>query len=171
MTAPSALLLALALPFALLPAQDSVAQVAAPDAREHIRRALDALGGEERIRAIQTIEIQGTGAEYRGAEVQGWSPAKPTRTDHRETLVADFAHARVSHEYKTGRHDGSTRWRRFIYAGEERAWVEFSNRIADRGPHPRAAEDRRELFRRIPTTCCSRRGSIPTGWKGWRIPA
>jgi hypothetical protein len=76
---------------------------------------LDALGGEERMGAIKTIEIQGTGAEYRGAEVQGWSPGKPTRTDHRETLVADFPHA--------------------------------------------------------PGTCCSRRGSIPTGWKGWRIPA
>jgi glyoxylase-like metal-dependent hydrolase (beta-lactamase superfamily II) len=144
-----ALLLGLAVSYRSLHAQDS-ARAGSPDALAQIRRAVAALGGDARIEAIRSLEIHGTGAEYRGAEVQGWSPGKPTRTDHRERIVADFNGERVAHEYRTGRHDGSTRWRRFIYAGDERAWVEFSNRIAGRGPHPRAAEDRRELFRRIP---------------------
>lgn len=122
----------------------------AADARNRIERALEVLGGEARVRAIATIEIQGTGVEFRAAEIQGWKPGSRTRSEHRETLVADFPNARVSHEYRTGRHDGSTRWRRFMYAGEQRAWIEFTNRIADRAPHPRAAEDRRELLRRIP---------------------
>ncbi len=122
----------------------------AADARNRIERALEVLGGEARVRAIATIEIQGTGVEFRAAEIQGWKPGSRTRSEHRETVVADFPNARVSHEYRTGRHDGSTRWRRFMYAGEQRAWIEFTNRIADRAPHPRAAEDRRELLRRIP---------------------
>ncbi|MGH7627860.1 MAG: hypothetical protein ACREOF_00400 [Gemmatimonadales bacterium] len=153
MTVRAVLLLALGIQGTTVHAQQSPATTdttGARGAREQIRLALRALGGEDQVRAIATIEIQGTGAEFRAAEIQGWKPGSRMRSEHRETLVADFPNQRVSHEYRTGRHDGSTRWRRFMYAGEERAWIEFTNRIADRRPHPRAAEDRRELFRRIP---------------------
>jgi len=148
-----ALLLTFATQSVLVHAQQSgpAAEAAGADeARALVQRALEVLGGEPRVRAIVTVEVQGAGAEFRAAEVQGWSPGKPTRAEHRETLVADFPGERVSHEYRTGRHDGSTRWRRFIYAGGDRAWVEFTSRTASWAPHPRAAEDRRELFRRIP---------------------
>ncbi len=35
------------------------------EARDRIGTALQALGGEQRVRAIRTLEIQGTGAEFR----------------------------------------------------------------------------------------------------------
>ncbi len=146
----AAMVLALAASVPSVSAQQPEPADSAGEPRTRIQRALEALGGEQRIRAIGTIEVQGTGAEFRAAEVQGWSPGKPTRSEHRETLVADLAQERVSHEYRTARHDGSTRWRRFIYAGGNRAWVEFTSRTASQAPHTRAAEDRRELFRRIP---------------------
>jgi glyoxylase-like metal-dependent hydrolase (beta-lactamase superfamily II) len=104
----------------------------------------------DRIRALRSVTVRGSGSEFRSAEVQGWSPDTVSRAAHEETLVADFHGQRVSYEHRTGRHDGSTRWRRFIYAGGDRAWVEFTSRTADWRPHPRAEEDRRELFRRIP---------------------
>jgi glyoxylase-like metal-dependent hydrolase (beta-lactamase superfamily II) len=148
----AALLLACAAHVAALHAQGTAPadRTAADDARAYIQQALEALGGERRVRAIATVEVQGTGAEFRAAEGQGWSPGKATRAEHRETLVADFPRERVSHEYRTARHDGSTRWRRFIYAGGDRAWAEFTSRTASWAPHPRAADDRRELFRRLP---------------------
>ena len=120
------------------------------DALAIVRRALDALGGLDRVRALKIVTVRGSGSEFRSAEVQGWSPDKVSRAPHEETLVADFHGQRVSYENRTGRPDGSTRWRRFIYAGGDRAWVEFTSRMADWRPHPRAEEDRRELFRRIP---------------------
>jgi hypothetical protein len=130
-------------------AADSTIELA-PDAASIISGALDELGGLERVRAIATLEIRGSGAEFRSAEVQGWSPERVSRAPHEETLAADFRGPRVAHEYRTGRHDGSTRWRRFIYTQGDRGWVEFTSRTADWGSHGRADEDRRELFRRVP---------------------
>jgi glyoxylase-like metal-dependent hydrolase (beta-lactamase superfamily II) len=130
-------------------AEDSTAEIT-PDAASIVSRALDQLGGLERVRAIATLQIRGGGAEFRSAEVQGWSPERVSRAPHEEILVADFRGQRVAHEYRTGRHDGSTRWRRFIYARGDRGWVDFTSRTADWGSHPRADEDRRELFRRVP---------------------
>ena len=123
----------------------------AGEARAQIQRALEVLGGEQRVRAIATVEVQGDGGGVPRRGSAGLEPgqAHPAPSTGRRSSPISRSE-RVSHEYRTGRHDGSTRWRRFIYAGGDRAWVEFTSRTASWAPHPRAAEDRRELFRRIP---------------------
>jgi glyoxylase-like metal-dependent hydrolase (beta-lactamase superfamily II) len=129
------------------PASDSAA---ARLGRSQVARAFAVLGGDSVLARIATLDVRGTGTEWRSAEVQGRSPDHETPTPHEEWIVADVRRERLVHEYRTPRHDGSLRWRRFIYDGEERIVGDFVNRSAGRGHAPSAAQSRRELRRRFP---------------------
>lgn len=128
----------------------STDSIAAARGRAQIARAYTVLGGDSVARRIVTIDVRGSGTEWRSAEVQGPSPGRETPTPHEEWIVADLREDRVSHEYRTQRHDGSLRWRRFMYDGEERVFGDFVGRSAGRGHAPASAETRRELTRRFP---------------------
>ena len=134
-------------PAAAQPPSDSVA---ARLGRSHVMRAFAVLGGDSVLHRIATLDVRGVGTEWRSAEVQGPSPDRETPSPHEEWLVADVRGGRVVHEYRTGRHDGSTRWRRFIYDAETRTFGDFIVRAAGRGHSPSAAESRRQLSRRLP---------------------
>ncbi|MGH9900682.1 MAG: hypothetical protein ACRD68_02465, partial [Pyrinomonadaceae bacterium] len=116
------------------PAQHSgLAQSPAPsdaDARRKIEAALDALGGAARLRAITSLTVRTKGREHRSAEAQGYHPDKVTDAAHEETIVVYPSGDKLLYEHKTGRHDGTTRWRRWAYTGDERLVADFVEHFA-----------------------------------------
>ncbi|MEP7344619.1 MAG: hypothetical protein ABI877_05115, partial [Gemmatimonadaceae bacterium] len=88
-------------------------------------RAVNALGGLKRLEEIRFVHVHGTGEEFRSAQLQGPSPERQTSMRHEEWLTLDLAGNRASLEYHTPRHDGSDRWRRFMYAADQRTYVDM----------------------------------------------
>jgi len=82
--------------------------------------------------------------------VQGYSPDKQTKAEHEETLVAFLDGKRLVFEHKTGRRDGTYRWRRFIYLNDERLVADFVNKNAFGSQRPTAQTERSRLARNIP---------------------
>lgn len=121
------------------------------EARETLYRALDALGGYDRLRALNSLYFKGKGSEFRSADLQGPDPFTPTRTSHEETTVAFPREGRILYEHRTGRHDGSVRWRRWMYAGEERTIVDMQDEFVSQvSRDPAAANERDRIARTIP---------------------
>lgn len=120
-------------------------------AQQTLDQALDALGGSERLRRLDSLYFKGKGSEFRSADLQGPDPSTPTRTSHEETTAVFPAAQKVLYEHRTGRHDGSFRWRRWMYTGEERTIVDHQDDLVSQlRRDPAAATERARLARSIP---------------------
>ena len=82
------------------------------EARVILEQALGVLGGLERLTAIKSIVFKGEGDEFRSADLQGPNPNTSVRTFHEETVAVQPSQNKVLYEQRTGRHDGSFRWRK-----------------------------------------------------------
>jgi hypothetical protein len=126
------------------PAQDQQAQ-------QTLEKGLQVFGGIERLRNLNSILFKGKGSEFRSADLQGPDPSTPTKTSHEETTAAFPSQERILYEQRTGRHDGSFRWRRWMYAGEERTVVDMQDDfISQVRRDPNAATERARIARTIP---------------------
>ncbi|HEX6183786.1 MAG TPA: MBL fold metallo-hydrolase [Pyrinomonadaceae bacterium] len=151
-------LLALALAAALLflPAasvragQADAAPTANEDARRKVESALDALGGATRLRSLGSVIIRAVGREHRSAEAQGYDPERVTDAPHEELVVAYLSEEKLLYEHKTGRHDGTTRHRRWSYVGDERTVVDFVEHFAAARRYDAARAERLRRARRVP---------------------
>ena len=133
--------------------QPSASQPAArldTDARRTLDAALDALGGAERLKALASIVITTKGREHRSAEAQGYDPERETDAAHEELIVVVPAKEKFLYEHKTGRHDGTTRWRRWSYEGDERTISDFVARFAGARRYEGARAERLQRERRVP---------------------
>ena len=120
-------------------------------AQQTLAHALHALGGIERLRSLKSLYFKGKGSEFRSADLQGPDPSTPTRTFHEETTAVIPAEQKVLYELRTGRHDGSVRWRRWMYAGEERTILDHQDDlISQLRRDPAAATERARMSRSIP---------------------
>jgi glyoxylase-like metal-dependent hydrolase (beta-lactamase superfamily II) len=120
-------------------------------AQQTLDQALSALGGLERLRNLNSLYFKGKGSEFRSADLQGPDPSTPTRTFHEETTAVIPAEQKILYEQRTGRHDGSFRWRRWMYAGEERTIVDHQDDlISQLRRDPAAATERARMARSIP---------------------
>lgn len=120
-------------------------------AQQTLDNALQALGGADRLRAVSSLFFKGKGSEFRSADLQGPDPSTPTKTFHEETTAAFPAQEKILYEQRTGRHDGSFRWRRWIFAGEERTILDMQDDLVSRvARDPAAATERARIARTIP---------------------
>lgn len=120
-------------------------------ARQTLEQALQALGGLERLRALNSLFFKGKGSEFRSTDLQGPDPSTPVKTFHEETTAAFPSQEKILYEQRTGRHDGSYRWRRWMYAGEERTIVDVQDDLVSQVRRdPAAATERARMARSIP---------------------
>ncbi len=120
-------------------------------AQQTLEQALNALGGVERLRGLKSLYFKGKGSEFRSAELQGPDPSTPTRTSHEETFAVIPAEQKVLYEQRTGRHDGSFRWRRWMYAGDERTILDHQDDLISQVRRdPAAATERARIARSSP---------------------
>jgi glyoxylase-like metal-dependent hydrolase (beta-lactamase superfamily II) len=119
-------------------------------ARRVLDNALRSLGGIERLRALTSILLRAKGVERRSAEVQGYQPDGATNAEHEETLVVFPSQARLSYEHRTGRHDGTVRWRRWMLSGSERVVADLVVNAVYPARGASVAQQRVRLARRIP---------------------
>jgi len=120
-------------------------------AQQTLAQALQALGGVERLRSLNSLYFKGKGSEFRSADLQGPDPSTPARTFHEETTAVLPSQQKILYELRTGRHDGSFRWRRWMYAGEERTIVDHQDDlISQTRRDPAAATERARMARGIP---------------------
>lgn len=131
-----------------VPALAALSQDRSPAAL--VAAAVDGLGGVERIRALRSIEVHGVGVEYRSAQIQGPAPGRQVPTPREEWLTVDRVRGRVAEEYHAARHDGSDRWRRFVYGADDRMVVDRIRGFASQGRFPSGGAVGRDLARRIP---------------------
>lgn len=137
---------------AALVQEQSAPPPAAEDAgaRALVNAALDALGGAERLRAAGAIVVRTRGREHRSAEAQGYHPERESDAAHEETIVAYTSEERLLYEHRTGRHDGTTRWRRWSYLGDERTVADFVERFAAARRQDSFRVERARRARRLP---------------------
>ncbi|HEX5707000.1 MAG TPA: MBL fold metallo-hydrolase [Pyrinomonadaceae bacterium] len=115
-------------------------------ARRLVADALDALGGASRLEAITSVLVKTEGRENSAAIAQGYKPEGEGKSAaHEESIVAYPAQERFLYELKTARGDGTYRWRRWAYTGDERTVVDFVERFA---AARRAESNRAERLRR-----------------------
>ncbi len=119
-------------------------------ARRKIEEALDALGGAASLEAITSVLIKTEGREHSSAIAQGYHPEKETEAAHEETIVAYPAQERFLYEPKTARGDGTYRWRRWAYTGDERTVVDFVERFAAARRSEANGAERVRRARRVP---------------------
>ena len=154
----SLLLCAAALAAAVAPCASRAAQVSdaearpAPDADalRTITASLDALGGAARLKAVRSISFSAAGREHRSAEAQWYHPERETDAAHQETFVAFPSQNRLAYEHKTGRYDGTVRWRRWVFDGDERTVADFTTRFAGARRHASTGTERARRARRVP---------------------
>jgi glyoxylase-like metal-dependent hydrolase (beta-lactamase superfamily II) len=158
------LLLALCLTLLACPAAN--ARQADEDARRKIDAALNVLGGAERLRSLTSVVIRAEGREHRSAEAQGYDPESVTDAPHEETVVAYFSEEKLLYEHKTGRHDGTTRHRRWSYAGDERTVVDFVEHFAAARRYDAARAERLRRARRVPHLLLLEAAANPAGLSG-----
>lgn len=113
-------------------------------------RALQALGGTDRLKSLNEIYVTGTGYEFRSAEVQGLHPDKETKQPHEEKMAISIAEGKVAYEIRTRRHDLSWRWRRTMFFKDRRAFVDFIAKSAGSSPSSSALTEQIGYRRRIP---------------------
>ncbi len=153
--------LALCLTFLVCPAA-ARAQVD-EDARRKIDAALEVFGGAARLRSLVSVVIHAEGREHRSAEAQGYDPERATDAPHAETVVAYFAEEKLLYEHKTGRHDGTTRRRRWSYVGDERTVVDFVEHFAAARRYDAARAERLRRARRVPHLLLLEAAANPSG--------
>lgn len=120
-------------------------------ALQTLEQALQALGGIDRLRNLDSVFFKGSGSEFRSADLQGPDPSTPVKTSHEETTAAFPSQQKILYEQRTGRHDGSFRWRRWMYAGEERTVIDVhDDLISQVRRDPSAATERARIARIIP---------------------
>ena len=120
-------------------------------AQQTLENALQALGGLERLRSLNSILFKGKGSESRSADLQGPDPSTPISASHEETTAAFPSQQKILYEHRTGRHDGSFRWRRWMYAGEERTVIDVQDDLISQVRRdPSAATERARIARTIP---------------------
>jgi len=121
-----------------------------PPARRLLKAALEALGGQERVAALDNWIVEGRGRENLSAELQGLSSDTPTWRPHEERIGVVRATGAVAWERKTPRNDESLRWRRFIQTPTAFGVVDWTSGYGvmqrDNVPEPARAA----LMRRIP---------------------
>lgn len=120
------------------------------DARRSLDAALEALGGARRLKALASLVIETKGREHRSAEAQGYDPELETDAAHEELMVAVPSEEKFLYEHKTGRHDGTTRWRRWSYERDERTISDFVTRFAAARRFDGARAERLQRERRVP---------------------
>lgn len=120
-------------------------------AQQTLESALQALGGLERLRSLDSLFFKGKGTESRSADLQGPDPSTPIKASHEETTAAFPSQQKILYEHRTGRHDGSFRWRRWMYAGEERTVIDMQDDLISQVRRdPGAATERARIARTIP---------------------
>jgi glyoxylase-like metal-dependent hydrolase (beta-lactamase superfamily II) len=129
--------------------------LAAPPAPETRGRAiltaaLDALGGKEKISALDSFILEGAGRENLSAELQGLSPDAPTWRPHEEKIAVIPSTGQVAWQRRTPRNDLSLRWRRFIYGPDAHGVVDFFAGWGAVRPGGTPEPERRALMRRVP---------------------
>jgi hypothetical protein len=121
------------------------------DAARVLDQSLQALGGLERLRALNSLYFKGKGSEFRSVDLQGPDPSTLVKTSHEELIAAFPLQKKILYEQRTGRHDGSYRWRRWIYSGEERIVIDFRDDLVSQTRRdPSAASERARMARTIP---------------------
>lgn len=120
------------------------------EARRRVEAALDALGGAVRLKRLSSVVIRAEGREHRSAEAQGYDPEKVSEAAHEEWVVAYFAEEKFLYEHRTGRHDGTTRHRRWSFKGDERTVVDFVEHFAAARRSESARAERLRRARRVP---------------------
>ena len=120
------------------------------DALRVVNSALQALGGEQNLKSISSILVKAKGVEHRSADTQGYKPDGETTTQHNEILAVFNDGKRLVYEYKTGRHDGTTRWRRVIFNETQRIVADFTTKSVFPAPVRFPSVDRNQDARRIP---------------------
>lgn len=128
----------------------SIAQGQNAEAMRVLSSALQALGGEQNLRSISSILVKAKGIEHRSADVQGYKPDGEITAQHEEILTVFNDGKRLAYEYKTGRHDGTTRWRRIIFNENQRIVADFTTKSVFPAPVKYPSVDRNQDSRRIP---------------------
>src|ERR1044072_6674028 len=128
----------------------SVAIAQDENALRLLNSALDALGGKEKIGSFKSIYFSASGTENGTAVGQSYDPGRDTFTKHEEKLAVFSDGVRLAYEYKTERGDGTTRWRRFMFADGRRIVADFGTKAAYASAVKFPSIDRNEDARRIP---------------------
>ncbi len=115
-----------------------------------LNSALDALGGKEKISSFKSIYFSAGGTENGTAAGQSYDPGRDTFTRHEEKLAVFADGVRLAYEYKTERGDGTTRWRRFMFADGRRLVADFGTKSAYASAITFPSIDRNQDARRIP---------------------
>ena len=106
--------------------------------------------GNPHLRPELPIVTRAAGLEFRAAELQGYTPTSRTSSPHEEWLGAVASLRRVVFEHRTGRHDGTSRWRRWTHLDSTQIVADFTVVAASTSADPPASSDRARLARRIP---------------------
>ncbi len=120
------------------------------DALRVLNSALQTLGGEAKIKSLESIYVFAKGIEHRSADVQGYHPDQETNATHEEKLAVFLDGKRLAYEYHTGRHDGTMRWRRNIFTTERNIFADFITKSASASPVRFPSLERMQTARRIP---------------------
>ena len=121
-----------------------------PPARRLLAAALEELGGEKRVAALESWIVEGRGRENLSAELQGLSPDEPTWRPHEEKVAVVRTSGAVAWERRTPRNDQSLRWRRFIDEADAAGVVDWTVGYGALRPGGVPQATREALMRRIP---------------------
>ncbi|HEY7912928.1 MAG TPA: MBL fold metallo-hydrolase [Blastocatellia bacterium] len=113
-------------------------------------RALEALGGLDRLKSITSITMKGRGQEFSSAQSQGYHPEQQAGAEYEETLVVHPSRDKLAFEHRTGKEDQTVRWRRWLYTGDERVVGDFLVRARYARRNVPTATERTRQARRIP---------------------
>ena len=119
-------------------------------AKEVLDRALDVLGGKEKLQNLISISISGRGIENLSGEVQGLHPEKPTERPHEEFLAVNLRENKTAYERHTPRNDQTIRWRRTILTGDQEIFADRITKSARTSHNQNAQADGESFRRRIP---------------------
>ncbi len=128
----------------------SLANAQNADALRVLNSALQTLGGEAKIKSLKSIYVSAKGIEHRSADAQGYHPDQETTAAHEEKLTVFLDGMRLAYEFKTGRHDGTMRWRRNIFTTERNIFADFITKNASAFPVRFPSLERTQTARRIP---------------------
>jgi glyoxylase-like metal-dependent hydrolase (beta-lactamase superfamily II) len=115
-----------------------------------LNSALRALGGESGLKSVNSIFLSARGLEHRSTDAQGYHPDRQTTAPHEERLAVFSDGKRLAYEYKTGRHDGTTRWRRIYFTDAQRIVADFTTGAVFPSAARFPSADRNKQSRRIP---------------------
>jgi glyoxylase-like metal-dependent hydrolase (beta-lactamase superfamily II) len=121
-------------------------------ARGILDRALQALGGEAKIRSFRSIYFSAKGFEDSLANAQPYRAGQEARNPHEERLAVFLDGRRLAYELKTDRGDGTTRHRRFIFPDTRKLVLDFGTKSAFSSNVQYPSADRDQDARRIPHT-------------------